>query len=118
MNKTDLKKIIKEIIRKKLNEQTLGSTNAPLQSDIPQDKKKSNTDDSSNMSDSDKIKYATLKKQQDKLTNDIRKIDGTIQKLKAPVLRKTQELERKKASLQPKVGRITTDIQSLQKKYS
>jgi len=101
----------------KLKEQTLGAVENPIQSDKPQDQKKT-ADNTNNMSDSDRVKMANLKKHQDDLNNDIRKIDGVVQKLKAPVLKKTQDLERKKASLQQKVGRITTDIESLQKKYN
>jgi hypothetical protein len=101
----------------RLKEQTLGAVKNPLQSDKPQDEKKT-SDDTSNMSDVDKAKIADLKKSQERFNNDIRKIDGVVQKLKAPVLKKTQDLERKKASLQQKAGKVTTDIESLQKKYS
>lgn len=117
MNKEKLKEFIKEMVKRKLKEATLGATVSPLQSDVPQDEKKS-ADDSSNMSDSDKAKMAGLKKQQDKLNNDTRKIDGAIQKLKAPVMRKTQDLERQKAKAQQNSAKIAKGIESLQKKYA
>lgn len=101
----------------KLKEQTLGAVKNPIQSDKSQDEKKT-SDDTSDMSDADKATLADLKKKQEKLNNDIKKIDGVVQKLKAPVLKKTQDLERKKASLQQKSGSIATDIESLQKKYN
>lgn len=101
----------------KLKEETLGAVQNPLQSDKPQDQKKT-ADDTSNMSDVDQAKIANLKKNQDKLNNDIKKIDGVVEKLKAPVLKKTQDLNTKKSSLQQKAGKIATEIESLQKKYS
>jgi flagellar motility protein MotE (MotC chaperone) len=100
----------------KLKEQTLGAVQNPLQSDKPQSEK-STADATGDMSDSDRAKMANLKKQQDKYNNDIRQVDAEIQKLKEPVLKKTQDLDRKKSSMQQKVGRITSGIESIEKKY-
>jgi len=100
----------------KLKEQTLGAVQNPLQSDKPQSEK-STADATGDMSDSDRAKMTNLKKKQDEYNNDIRKVDAEIQKLKEPVLKKTQDLDRKKSLMQQKVGRITSGIESIEKKY-
>ncbi len=100
----------------KLKEQTLGAVQNPLQSDKPQSEK-STADVTGDMSDSDRAKMANLKKQQDKYNDDISQVDAEIQKLKEPVLKKTQDLDRKKSLMQQKVGRITSGIESIEKKY-
>lgn len=49
----------------------------------------------------------------DRITNEIRKIDGAMSKLQEGIRRKVQDLERKKASYQKKQGDLTKKLERL-----
>ena len=75
-------------------------------------------DQTEQMTNAEKTQIQNAQKEQDKLTNDIRRIDGGKQKLLEPVQRKIQTLDRAKASKEKKLGVITQKIASIQRKYS
>jgi peptidoglycan hydrolase CwlO-like protein len=119
MKKSELKELIREIVLRKLNEADMVASvsddqkgNVEAKSDIEP------KDDTKQMSSADQSKLNSLKTKQDKINNDIRKIDGTIQKLKAPVLKKQQDLDRKNAKHKQDAGRISAEIEKIQKKYN
>jgi len=70
------------------------------------------------MTDAEKKQIENAQKEQEKLTNDIRRIEGGIQKLREPVERKISALEKAKASKERKLGTITSKITNIQRKYS
>ena len=60
---------------------------------------------------------ANAQKAQDKLGNDINRIEGTIQKLKEPLQRKVADLERRKTALERKRSTELDKIERIQRKY-
>ena len=75
-------------------------------------------DQADQMTTAEKTQIQNSQKEQDKLTNDIRRIDGAKQKLLEPVQRKIQTLDRGKASKEKKLGVVTQKIAAIQRKYS
>lgn len=66
----------------------------------------------------EKLRLDTLKADQEKLTDVVRRKDGEIQKLQEPVKRKVQKLELEKAKAQQKMGNVTGQITAIQDKYN
>lgn len=75
-------------------------------------------DSTDQMTDSERNQIANAQKEQEKLTNDVRRIEGGIQKLREPVERKIQALEKAKANKERKLGTIASKITNIQRKYS
>ena len=84
MTKSQLKSIIQEIVHRKLTEQDLTDP----------------TMGETGLSDADKKELANLKAQSDKLTSDIKKIEGDVAKLQQTIQPKIQRAERMKGKLQ------------------
>ncbi len=105
----------------RLNELTPAttSTGKPTTPNMNKNQSNDNQDDvTDQMTDAEKNQIANLQKEQQKLTNEIQKIDGAIQKLKEPLERKVGTLEKAKANKQRKLGTITSRIEQIQRKYS
>lgn len=90
------------------------STGAQVTPTVKQDQ----TDATDQMTDAEKTQIQNAQKEQEKLTNDIRRIDGGKQKLLEPMQRKIQMLDRAKAAKEKKLGTVTQKIASIQRKYS
>jgi hypothetical protein len=58
----------------------------------------------------------SVQKNIDRITADIRKLDGLKSKLEEPVRRKLQDIERRKAALQKKQGNETKKLEDLKNK--
>jgi predicted nuclease with TOPRIM domain len=117
MNRSQLREVIKSIVSRKLQELTPAttSTGAPV---VPSVNSSDQQDQADQMTDVEKKQIENAQKEQEKLTNDIRRIEGGIQKLREPVMRKIQTLERAKASKEKKLGTITSKVTNIQRKYS
>ena len=120
MKKSELKELIREIVVRKLNEVDMSASvstdqKGNVKANIEDPQKK---DDVVKISPVDQAKLDDLKTQQDKINNSIRSIDGTVQRLEAPVLKKKQDLARRKAKLQQTAGTNSTKIEKIQKKYN
>lgn len=98
MTKAQLKFIIQEMVQRKLTElditdPTVGETG---------------------LSDADRKELANLKMQSDKLTANIKKIEGDVAKLQQTIQPKIQRAERTKAKLQKQQSDIIRKQQSIQ----
>ena len=76
------------------------------------------TNDTEQMSPADQTAMTNAQSEQDKLTNDVRRLDGTITKLQEPITRKVKYLEVEKQKKQQKLGQATDKVQSIQAKYA
>jgi predicted nucleic acid-binding Zn-ribbon protein len=102
MTRSQLKGVIQEIVRRKLSE---------VDGDV--------TDSSAaetGLSDADKKELANLKSQSDKLTTNIKKIEGEVAKLQQTIQPKIQRAERMKAKLQKQQADIIRKQQAIQDK--
>lgn len=70
----------------------------------------------SGLSDTDKKDLANLKAQSDKITTNVKKIEGDVAKLQATIQPKLQRAEREKAKLQKRQADIIRKQQSIQDK--
>ena len=68
------------------------------------------------LSDADKKELANLKNQSDKLTSDIKKIEGDVAKMQTAIQPKMQRWERQKAKLQKQQSDVIRKQQSIQDK--
>lgn len=66
------------------------------------------------LTDADKKELAVLKSQSDKLTSDIKKIEGDVAKMQATIQPKMQRAERQKAKLQKQQSDVIRKQQSIQ----
>ena len=105
MKKADLKRLISEIVRRKLSEQDastdVASDTTSVEQKPPVDPKKQKD-------------LENLQKQQAQLTDKIRTVDGRIAKLKEPIERAEVSLTRQKNINAKKLGVITKKISDLQ----
>ena len=92
----------------------VNSTGAPVVPPVDQNK----SDETDQMTDVEKKQIENAQKEQEKLTNDIRRIEGAKQKLLEPMQRKIQTLDRGKTAKEKKLGIITSKITNIQRKYS
>ncbi len=74
------------------------------------------SDDQPELSDADTKKLASLQKNQEDLTDQIRDIDGKITKLQEPIKRQVTKLNMDKSKVQQKLGNVTRQVTDLQKK--
>jgi len=95
---------------------TTSGTTAP--GDAVEDVQLKQDDEKNGMSSSDTRRLEKAKKDQEKLTNDVRKIDGTEQKLQTPIQSKIQRLDRDKAKKEKDLAKATKDAVDIQKKYN
>lgn len=70
----------------------------------------------SGLSDADKKELANLKAQSDRITTNVKKIEGDVAKLQATIQPKMQRAEREKAKLQKRQSDIIRKQQSIQDK--
>lgn len=70
----------------------------------------------SGLSDADKKDLANLKAQSDKITTNVKKIEGDVAKLQATIQPKLQRAERQKAKLQQQQANVIRKQQSIQDK--
>jgi flagellar motility protein MotE (MotC chaperone) len=103
MKRSELREIVQSIVKKKLQE--IGEVGANAIADTQ------SSDDG--LSDADKKSLAVYQSALDKMKNEIAKIDSDIIKLRAPVQRKVEGLERKKASFSKKQGQIIDKINGI-----
>jgi len=103
MKRSQLREIVHSIVKKKLQE--IGEVGANAIADT-----QSSND---GLSDADKKSLAVYQSALDKMKNEIAKIDSDIIKLRAPVQRKVEGLERKKASFSKKQGQIIDKINGI-----
>jgi len=103
MKRSQLREIVHSIVKKKLQE--IGEVGANAIADTQ------SSDDG--LSDADKKSLAVYQSALDKMKNEIAKIDSDIIKLRAPVQRKVEGLERKKASFSKKQGQIIDKINGI-----
>ena len=106
-----LPKSIKEELNTQFQQDTSG-----IKADQSSKDNASEKDDIDSMSDADKKKMAELTEKQNKAKEVIQKIDGRIQKMKEPLVKRIQTMERMKARAQQELGRMTDQIESLRKK--
>ena len=103
MKRSQLREIVHSIVKKKLQE--IGEVGANAIADTQ------SSDDG--LSDADKKSLVVYQAALDKMKNEIAKIDSDIIKLRAPVQRKVEGLERKKASFSKKQGQIIDKINGI-----
>ena len=103
MKRSELREIVQSIVKKKLQE--IGEIGANAIADT-----QSSND---GLSDADKKSLVVYQAALDKMKNDIAKIDSDITKLHAPVQRKIEALERKKAVYSKKQGQIIDKISGI-----
>jgi flagellar motility protein MotE (MotC chaperone) len=103
MKRSQLREIVHSIVKKKLQE--IGEVGANAIADTQ------STD--AGLSDADKKSLVVYQTALDKIKNEIAKIDSDIIKLRAPVQRKVEGLERKKASFSKKQGQIIDKINGI-----
>jgi hypothetical protein len=75
-------------------------------------------DQADQMTDAERTQIQNAQKEQEKLTNDVRRIDGAKQKALEPLRRKIETLDRAKAAKEKKLGSITQKITNIQRKHS
>jgi len=100
MNRSILRRIIQEVVRRKLSEQDLAVVDSSA--------------GETGLSDADKKELANLKAQSDKLTANIKKIEGDVAKLQQTIQPKIQRAERTKAKLQKQQADVIRKQQSIQ----
>jgi peptidoglycan hydrolase CwlO-like protein len=102
MTRSQLKSIIQEVVKRKLQEQ--GATDIdPAVGET-------------GLSDADKKELANLKSQSDKITTNVKKIEGEVAKLQQTIQPKIQRAERMKAKLQKQQADIIRKQQAIQDK--
>ena len=112
----DKKQRLEELAPKQTNMYGMSSSNNPLDT-TQSDKSKVDSANDTQISPQDQQKMDSFKKQQDGLTDQVRRIDGTIQKLQEPIVRKVKYLEMEKSKLQKKLGTATKGVEDIQAKY-
>ncbi len=100
MTRSQLRSIIQEVVRRKLSEQDITTIDTSA--------------GETGLSDADKKDLANLKAQSDKLTTNIKKIEGDMAKLQQTIQPKIQRAERTKAKLQKQQSDIIRKQQAIQ----
>ncbi len=100
MTRSTLRRIIHEVVRRKLSEQDLATVDTSA--------------GETGLSDADKKELANLKSQSDKLTANIKKVEGDMAKLQQTIQPKIQRAERTKAKLQKQQSDIIRKQQAIQ----
>jgi flagellar motility protein MotE (MotC chaperone) len=103
MKRSELREIVQSIVKKKLQEIGEIGANAIADTQASND----------GLSDADKKSLVVYQSALDKMKNDIAKIDSDITKLHAPVQRKIEALERKKAVYSKRQGQIIDKISGI-----
>jgi hypothetical protein len=102
MTRSQLKGIIQEVVKRKLQEQGIMNTDP--------------TAGETKLTDADKKELANLKAQSDKITTNVKKIEGEVAKLQQTIQPKIQRAERMKAKLQKQQADIIRKQQAIQDK--